>query len=107
MSLFSVEIDPRVKVIHVEVKSECVIDELMLRKGEKDMPVKKWEVSSGTGTGQMEKGSGNRLSVMLDYGVEKKYEFTIASEMELNEYSGKFQMPSFNSLVICHSIHSA
>src|SRR5688500_16134602 len=71
------------------------------------MPVKKWEVSK---KGKKEKTAKDKdkdkskdenslLQVMLDYGVEKKYEFTITSELVLKDASGRVTMPVFNSLV--------
>jgi hypothetical protein len=48
----------------------------------------------------MEKSSASKLLVFLDYGVEKKYEFTIVSEMKFEESAAHTTMPVFNSLVM-------
>jgi len=100
MSLFEIEIDDRIKVLHVE--------------GLKHIPVKKWSVISN----KKDKNNNNEenllsftddserklapnkslLKVWLEYGLEDMYEFTVISELEMTGTSCQVTIPCFNCI---------
>jgi hypothetical protein len=88
ISYFEVEIDDRIKVLHVD--------------GLKHIPVKRWEVvKAKKKKKKKEDTSGESKSVLklwLEYGLEDMYEFSIFSELAMKEMASQVEMPRFNSV---------
>jgi hypothetical protein len=110
MSLFEIEVDPLVKIVHVEGTTTTFLFfhkshiSLSILTGMKNIPVKRWEiVKSDKGEDEnnnntsRKKGSST-LKVFLEYGLEDRYEFTIMGEISMDSSSGEAKIPPFSCL---------
>lgn len=105
MSVYVIELDPRVRVLNVE--------------GLKNIPVRSWEVEKQPGrpsifypdadggapvTATGEKLPAQVLLVHLEYGLEDSYEITIVSELPLDS-APSLRMPCIACVAECEAHH--
>jgi hypothetical protein len=96
MSMFVVELDPRVRVLHCD--------------GNKAIPVRNWEVEKAPAMSSFysdpddkEKPQAQYLRAWLEYGVEDAFELKIVSELPLDPATQFVRLPNFACVAQCEA----
>jgi len=104
MSLFEIEIDPRIKVTNVEPRGKIPVRRWEVvqeekRKKKKKKKDEKEEKKEEEEDESKEKPKKPILKVWLEYGIEDCFEFTVSAELEMEGTSCKILAPVFNALI--------